>query len=67
MATGHEHSIVLQARDLMWEWSIFVNPFPDAITLTEAVRTCWKDARRELGVPNFADATPASNDQVSYP
>ena len=67
MATGLERSIVLKARDLMWEWTIFVNPFPDAITLTEAVRTCWKDARRELGFPNFADATPASNDQVSYP
>ena len=67
MATGLERSIVLKARDLMREWAIFVNPFPDAITLTEAVHTCWKDARRELGFPNFADATPASNDQASYP
>jgi len=67
MATGLARSIVLKARDLMWEWTIFVNPFPDAITLTEAVRTCWIDARRELGFPNLADATPASNDQVSYP
>jgi len=67
MAIGLERSIVLKARDLMSEWTIFVNPFPDAITLTEAVRLCWKDARRELGFPNFADATWASNDQVSYP
>jgi len=67
MAPGLELSIVLKARDLMWKWTIFVNPFPDAITPTEAVRMCWKDARRELGFPNFADATPASNDQVSYP
>jgi len=64
--TGLERSIVLKARDLMGEWTIFVNPFPDAITLTEAVSTCWKDARRELDFTNFADATPASNDQVSY-
>jgi len=49
MATGLERSIVLKARDLMWEWTIFVNSFPDAITLTEAVRTCWKDARSEMG------------------
>ena len=35
MATGLERSIVLKAADLMWEWTIFVNPFPDAITLTE--------------------------------
>jgi len=67
MATGLERRIVLKARDLMWDWTIFVNPFPDAITLNEAVRRCWKDACRELGFPNFADATPASNDQVSYP
>ena len=67
MATGLERSIVLKAHDLMWEWTIFVNPFPDAIALNEAVRRCWKDARRELGFPNFADATPASSDQVSYP
>ena len=67
MAVGLERSIVLKSRDLMWEWTLFVNPFPDAITLSEAVRQCWKDARRELGFPNFADANPASNDQVSYP
>jgi len=67
MATGLERSIVLKARDLRWESTIFVNPFPDAITLTEAVSTCWKDARSELGFPNFAGATPASNHQISYP
>jgi len=67
MATGLECSIVLKPRDLMWEWTIFVNPFPDAISLIEAVRRCWMDARRELGFPNFAAATPASIDQVSDP
>jgi len=67
MAIGLKRSIVLKARDLMWEWTIFVNLFPDAITLTEVVRRCWKDARRELGFANFADATLASNDQLSYP
>jgi len=46
---------------------IFVNPFPDPITLTEEVRTCWSDARIKLGFPDFADATPPSNNQVSYP
>jgi len=60
MATGLKRSIVLKARDLMWEWTIFVNLFPDAITLTEA-------GHRELGFANWADATPASNDQLSYP
>jgi len=67
MATGLEHSIVLQASDLMWECTIFVNPFPDEIALRDGVRTCWKDAWRELRFPNLANATPASNDQVSYP
>ena len=69
MATGLERSIVLKAYDLMWEWTIFVNPFPDAITLTEAVRRCWKNAQKDLalGFPTFANAAPPSNDHVSYP
>ena len=67
MPTGLEHSILARARDLMWDWTIFVNPFPDPITLTEGVHTCWREARTQLDFSYFADATPASNDQVSYP
>jgi len=67
MATGLERSILARARDLMWDWTIFVNPFPDPITLTEEVRTYWSEARTQLGFPDFADATPGSNDQESYP
>jgi len=67
MATGLEGSILARAHELMWDWTIFVNPFPDPITLTEEVRTCWSVARTQLGFSDFADATPASNHQVSYP
>jgi len=67
MATGLERTILARSRDLMWDWTMFVNPFPDPITLTEEVRTCWGHARTKLGFPDFADATPPSNDQVSYP
>jgi hypothetical protein len=67
MAVGLERSILLKARDLMWDWTIFTNPFPDPITLTEEVRRCWRDARTELGFPNFGDATLPSIDQVRYP
>ena len=67
IAVGLEHSIVLKARDLMWNWMMFVNQFPDVITLNEAVGMCWKDAQRELGLPNFADATLASSDLVCCP
>jgi len=67
MATGLERTILARSRDLMWDWTMFVNPFPDPITLTEEVRTCWSDARTKLGFPDFADGTPPSNDQVSYP
>jgi len=67
MAIGLECSILAKACALMWNWMIFVNPFPDPITLTKLVCRCWNDARRELGFPNFADATPHSNDQASYP
>jgi len=44
MATGLEGTILARSRNLMWHWTIFVNLFPDPITLTEEVRTCWSDA-----------------------
>jgi len=40
MAIGLECSIVLKAHDLMWDWMIFVNPFPEVITMNEAVGRC---------------------------
>jgi len=67
MAVRLERSIMLKARDLMWDWTMFINPLPDVIILNEAVSRCWKDAPRELGFPNFADATPASGDLVCCP
>ena len=67
VAVGLERSILVKARDLMWDWTILVNPFPDPITLTEEVRRCYKDARSELGFPNLADATLPSTEQVCYP
>jgi len=62
-----EHSILVKARDLWWDRTIFVNPFPDPITLTEEVRRWWSDARRELGFPDFGDATLPSIEQVTLP
>ena len=67
VAVGLERSILVKARDLMWDWTIFVNPFPDPITLTQEVRRCWRDARSELGFPNFGDTTLPSIEQVYYP
>jgi len=67
MATGLELTILARSRDVMSDWTIFVNLFQDPITLTEEIRTCWSDARTKLPFPDFADATPPLNDQVSYP
>jgi len=67
MATGLQPTILARSRDLMWNWTIFINPFPDPITLTEEVCTCWCDARTKLGFPDFGDATPPSTDQLSDP
>ena len=64
-AVGIELTIQNKAHELMWDWTHFVNPFPDPITLTEKVHQCWSDTRRILGLPNFPDAAPHSNDQVS--
>jgi len=66
MAVGLECSIVLKACDLMWDWTIFVNPFPDVITFNEVVGRCWEDVRRELGFPNIEDASLASSDLVCW-
>ena len=67
MAVGLERSILVKARDLWWDWTIFVNPFPDPITLTQEVRRCWRDARSELGPADLGDATLLSLEQVYYP
>jgi len=67
MATGLERTTLARSCDLMRDWTIFVNPFQDPITLTEEVRSYWSHARTKLGCPDFADATPPSNDQVSFP
>ena len=32
MATGLARSILARARDLMWDWTIFINPFQDPIS-----------------------------------
>jgi len=58
MATGLERPILARSLDLMWDWTIFVNTFPDPITMTEEPHTCWSDAWTKLGFPDFADATP---------
>ena len=45
VAEGLERSILVKARDLMSDWTIFVNRFPEPITLTEEGRSCWRDGR----------------------
>jgi len=40
VGVGLERSILVKARDLMWDCTIFLNPFPDPLTLTEEVRRC---------------------------
>ena len=67
MATGLDHTNLARSPDLIWNWTILGITFPDPMTLTEELRTCWSDARTKLPFPDFADATPPSNDQVSYP
>ena len=66
VAVELEHSILVKARDLMWDWTIFMNPFPDPITLMEEVHRCWSDARSELGFPDFGNVALLSIEQVVY-
>ena len=64
-AVGIELTIKNKARELMWDWPLFVNSFPDPITLTQKVYQCSSDVRRLLGLPNFPDTASHSSDQVS--
>lgn len=64
-AVGIELTIQSKARELMWDWALFVDPFPDPITLTEQVHQCWSDAWNKLGLPEFPDAASHSRGQVS--
>ncbi|PUU73531.1 hypothetical protein B9Z19DRAFT_1134999 [Tuber borchii] len=57
MAVGLELSILAKACSLIWDWTIFINPFLDPIALTKEVRRCWSDGKRELGFLNFINAT----------
>ena len=66
MAVGLERSILVKAHDQMWDSIIFVNPYPDLITVTPEVRRCWRDAWTELSFPDFGDAILPSIDQVRY-
>ena len=43
-AVGIELVIQTKARELMWDWTLFTDPFPDPITLTEMIRKSWTDA-----------------------
>ena len=64
-AVGIELTIQNKASELIWDWTLFVNPFPDSIKVTEKVHHCGSDARRILGLPNFPDTAPHLSDQVS--
>jgi len=64
-AVGIELIIQTKAKEIIWDWTLFTNPFPDPITLTGVVADCWSDARLALGFEDFDDATPDSIDQVS--
>jgi len=54
VAVGLERSILVKARDQMWDWTIFMNPFPDPITLTEEVCRCWRDPGVNWAFPTLA-------------
>ena len=64
-AVGIELIIQTKAKEIIWDWTLFTNPFPDSITMTGVVADCWSDARLALGFEDFDDATPDSIDQVS--
>ena len=67
LAVGLERSILVKARDQMWDWTIFMNPFPNPTILTEEVRRCWRDARSELRFSDLGNTSLPFIEQVCYP
>lgn len=67
MGTGFQLSILTKSYDVMCDWLTSIHPFPDTFTLTNEVNSFWSDAQTKSHFHNFVDATPPSNDQVSYP
>ncbi|KAG0123719.1 hypothetical protein HOY82DRAFT_544085 [Tuber indicum] len=63
IAVAIELTIQSKAKELMWDWVLFVDPFPDPIRLTDQVHRCWSDARRKLDLHDFPDATTHSSNQ----
>ena len=64
-ATGIELIIQQKAREIIWDMTLFTDPFPDPFTLNEMIEECWRIARRELEFHSFGDVTPGSIKQVS--
>src|SRR5207237_8852616 len=64
-AVGIELTVQSKAGELMRDWALFVDPFPDLITLTEEFHQCWSDAWNKLGLLEFPDAASHSRGQVS--
>ena len=64
-ATGMELIIQKKACEIIWDITLFTDPFPDPITLNEMIEECWRKAPCELEFQSFGDATSGSTEQVS--
>ena len=64
-ATGMELIIQKKACEIIWDITLFTDPFPDPITLNEMIEEGWRIARRELEFHSFGNVTPSSIEQVS--
>ena len=63
--TGVEGEIVGVAKYLMLQYTLFVDPLPDPVTLTSAVHSAWSRAQDEIADDGNIEASEKSLDLVS--
>jgi len=63
--TGVEGEIVVVAKYLMLQYTLFVDPLPDPVTLMSAVHGAWSRAQDEIADAGNIEASEKSVDLVS--
>ncbi|PUU72974.1 hypothetical protein B9Z19DRAFT_1069350, partial [Tuber borchii] len=64
--TGVEGEIVVVAKYLMLQYTLFVDPLPDPVTLTSAVHGVWSRAQDEIADAGNIEASEKSLDLKLY-
>jgi len=63
--TGVEREILGVAKDLMLQYTLYVNPFPNPVALPSEVHSVWSRAQEEIADAGNIEPSSKSIDIVS--